>query len=95
VILLGFVGCYQPINIELPDNQAQIVVNTTLSPDSTFNLSLVRTNEVLGDKEVKAISEADISVFEAGQLLAQLTIPTIGEDGQATPVFRHESKKPK
>ncbi len=40
------------------------------------------------------ISEADISVFQAGELIAQLTLPSIAEDGQNVPVFRHEFQKP-
>jgi len=91
---LGLVGCYQPINIDLPDQQAQVVVNTTLTPDSTFNLSLVRTNDVLGPKEAELISDADISVFESGELIAQLTLPANGEDGNDVPIFRHDSRKP-
>ena len=95
MILIGLAGCYQPINIDLPQGQEQVVVNTTLTPDSTFNISLVRTNDILKSDMPKSILEADVSVFEAGELIAQLTLPNVGESGeQDFPVFKHDSRKP-
>ncbi len=87
------IGCWQPIDKDIPGFDAELVIQSTLTPDNNFNLSLSKTQSSLANAEVEPLVDADVKVFKGEELIAQLVIPA-SELGTNGPMFRYAGQKP-
>lgn len=69
-----FLGCDTVVELDVPRDDSQLVVNSTFSPDSTFGVRLSKSEFILDEWNPELITGASATVLDAnGTEVAQLT----------------------
>ena len=57
-------GCEHVVQVELPNQEPKLVVNSIIHPDTTIWVTVSTTNPVLNNNDIKILKDADISLVE-------------------------------
>lgn len=80
IILISLTfSCRKEINIDIPDNERKIVLNTIIMADSVFSANVFRSNHAQ-DKNLDFLylNNATVNIFENGSLLESLPLDYSG-----------------
>lgn len=78
LIVLTF-SCRKELDIDIPDNERKIVLNTIAMNDSVFSANVFRSNHVQdGKMELLYLNNATVSLFENGSLIETLSLDSDG-----------------
>lgn len=100
-------GCENVVDIEVPEKPPKLVLNAYIATDSLWHVRLSHSKYVLDDRDYKEITDAEVSVFENGDLKENLVYqitdnPYAGNQGyymsnvhkpQPGNLYRIEAKK--
>ncbi len=79
ILLLIYSGCETIVDIDIPNDEPKLVLNSFFNPDSTLSISLFQSLGILETGEFKAIESATVSVFDAdGTKITDLTDSGLG-----------------
>lgn len=70
-LLLG--SCETVIELDLPEHEPQLVVNAVINPDSVFTVDVSASRSPFSNDAYQQLSDATVQVYQAGQLLFDLT----------------------
>jgi len=90
LFIVAFIGCYTPVDIELPEHEEKLLFFADLMPDGLVKASLTKSRvltAVPGSLEAEFLKDADIKIFHGGQPVAELNYFSPAESGDANPVF--------
>lgn len=65
-------SCEKIIDIDIPDNEKKIVVNSVFCPDSLIWVNVSKSLNILDDQNVKFIENAKVQLFEDGEAVEDL-----------------------
>lgn len=85
ILILLFLGCETIIDIDIPDDEPRLVLNSFFNPDSTLSISLFQSMGILETGDFKAIDGAVVSVFDKDG--AQITQLTDNGEGKYSSLF--------
>jgi hypothetical protein len=71
--LIFFFSCETVVEIEQPDFEPSMVVNGLFNPDSVMRVYLYESQNILDDALFKRIHNAEVLLYEDGQLLGTMT----------------------
>jgi hypothetical protein len=77
-IVLGSTSCEKIIPIDIPDTQRKIVVNGLISPSVPVVVNLTKSLTVLENGEFVYLENANVKLYENGNLAGTLTPDTAG-----------------
>jgi hypothetical protein len=88
-LLIAFclLGCEQPVEIDLPEHEPQLVPFGLFSPDSAWSVSVTQSAAYTSRSEPRPVNTATVEIYEDGALLERLRL---GENG----IYRGESTRP-
>lgn len=79
IIIALSLSCRKEINIDIPDNERKIVLNTIVMNDSVFSANVFRSNHINDDiYNALYLNNATVNVLENGNLLEILALDTAG-----------------
>lgn len=67
--LLLLAGCETVVELDLPDHDPKLVVNSVFNPDSLFTVDLSSSQSVFTDNPYVPVTDATVQVYQGGQLL--------------------------
>jgi len=68
IILLQFISCETVLEVELPETETKIVVNTIIGTKQPAEINLSESKSILStEQEVKVIKDAQIKLMEKGE----------------------------
>lgn len=59
-------GCEHVVQVELPNQDPKLVVNSIIHPDTTVWVTVSTTNPVLNNNDIQILKNADVSLVEGG-----------------------------
>lgn len=71
-LLLLLWSCETVIELELPEYEPKLVLNSVINPDSLFTVDVSASQSALADGEYQQLTDATVQVYQAGQLLFEL-----------------------
>jgi hypothetical protein len=77
--LLLLMGCEKIIDVDIPESERKIVVNSILSEDQTASVYLSRSLTVLEPDEFVYINGADVCLFNGELMIGKFTADTAGQ----------------
>ncbi|NNE28234.1 MAG: DUF4249 domain-containing protein [Saprospiraceae bacterium] len=94
ISLLGSMACVDPIDLDLPEGQEQLVVFSNLIPDSLVSLKLIRTRSILSTASNNFVNNATVGIFQDDLLRAKLSYVSPSESGDPDPQYLNDSFRP-
>ncbi|MCK4663909.1 MAG: DUF4249 domain-containing protein [Bacteroidales bacterium] len=73
VLLIIFNSCELVINIDLPDKEKNLIINSFFCPDSLFKVNISESLNILDLLDVKYIDNATVQIFENENLIENLS----------------------
>lgn len=82
IILIGLISilsCKKEVNIDIPNNERKIVLNSVLFADSVFSVNIYKSNHIQ-DKTLALLylNNAKVDILEGGNLLETLKLDSAG-----------------
>ncbi|OFY35285.1 MAG: hypothetical protein A2W91_07585 [Bacteroidetes bacterium GWF2_38_335] len=71
MLLAGLFSCEKIIDINIPDKEKKIVLNSIITNDSSMVINLSKSMSVLDDDEITFIDDATVKLYEDGVLVAE------------------------
>ncbi len=79
LIPIIFFACSEAIDFKVEESEKKIVINSLITPDSLLKINLSKSLGVLEkDRDMKFISDADVSLFENDDFLEKLSFQING-----------------
>lgn len=92
VLLATTIGCYEPVDLDLPVHEEKLVFFANLTPDGPINATLTKTRG-LGSQPLSPadefISDATIGISSEGVLLHKLIYISPMESGDLEPAYKN------
>ncbi|MEQ8412975.1 MAG: DUF4249 domain-containing protein [Imperialibacter sp.] len=81
VVLLAVcaISCEVVVDVDIPIKPASITVHSTINPDSTFQVQLTASQNILSNNQFSTIPEATVNIYD-GEILVE-TLVQNSEDG--------------
>lgn len=80
-LAIGVGSCEKRLEIDAPEHESKIVVNSIFNPDSTFEVEVTRTKAITAAQGPNYIPNAVVEIFEDGVLLESLQFRRVGVKG--------------
>lgn len=68
VVFSLLIGCTKEISVDIPQSREVTVVNSVFLPDSTFIVSLTKTQGIFDNSQVEPISNAEVQLYQNGTI---------------------------
>ena len=73
LIFVFVASCQKEVEVKIPDSKYKIVLNSIMSEDSLFTVSVTRTKKLYADdNKILSISNATVSIYENGNFIENL-----------------------
>lgn len=71
-LIMGLAGCETIVELELPESEPLLVVNSVINPDSLFSVHISANQSIVSNQQYAPVNNAVVEVYQAGQLVDNL-----------------------
>jgi len=94
IAVAGLYSCENVVEIDVPQRPPQLVLNTYITSDSLWYVNLSHSKNVLDNSDYKEIADAQVSIFEDGELVEVLDYQEVSTDNGNSRLYKSDNHRP-